>query len=247
MKLKQINPRKNMLPPPPLRRVREETGLKRGAFAQGIGCSYETVKKVESGAIPISPDVAILTMLAYGVRPESLIELSAFPVDLQGKKYSDKAYHLWKAKIPRDPQGAAEEIGQATDQLRVFLEVACRNGRLAAARALLGRFFWSATADLGIDVDYGRELSKAGVGERKNLASAAKAVSERLLESFRESRAAYKTYMREEFLEESRKLSRAKKLPASPAYHRLMKKVPNQVDAGVPAKRRRTKKRAGKL
>lgn len=233
-----LTARTNLRPPSPLRCLRVRTGLKRGAFAARIGVSYDTVKKVEYGQIAISPDVAIRTMLAFGVKPESLIESSVAPLDLSGKKYTEQAYHAWQAKIPRDPDFAADEIKAATDQLRAFLEVCCRHGRLPAARAVLGRFLWSATTDLGIALDYGRELKKAGVPAGKNLAGVAKAAGERLLEKFQDSRVGYKTYMQEDFPRESAKLHGGKTRATTAAYRRLTKMAAKREDVASPRQKR---------
>ncbi len=231
MKPKKLRDRPNLLPTPPLRLLREEIGLQRGPFAQQIGCSYETVKKIESGEIGISPDIAIRAMLAFGVRPDSLIDSSVTPRDLSGRRYTDEAYHLWKAKIPRDPATAEQEIRQASDQVCVLLEVSCRMGRLPAARALLGRFLWSASTDLGIRLDYSRGVKKRGVPPERDLANAAKVTGERLLRRFRDSRAAYKKYMAEDFAQESAKLLAAKTAPAGAAYQRLRSKAAQADDS----------------
>lgn len=242
---KKLSARKNLLPAPPLRGLREATGLKRGAFAEGIGSSYDLVKKVEYGEVAISPDVAIRAMLAYGVKPESLVETSVAPLDLQGKKYTATAYEVWKAKIPRDVESATSEIDQACVQLRAFLTVSCRTGRLPAARALLGRFLWVASKDLGIGRDYARLVKSGGVPEKADLARIAKIAGDRLDRTFRGNRAEYKKYMRDRFRQDSEKLRHGKTLPAPAAYHRLRKNVATRDDAGLSVKKSGTKRRAG--
>lgn len=214
---------KDPLPESPLRRLRRETGLKRGVFANELGCSYETIKRIEYGLLKISPGVAIRAMLAFGVRPESLIESSVAPLDLENKKYSERAYHLWKAEIPRDEETSALRISQAVDQVRALLTVSCRTGRLPAALALLGRFLCSASHDLGLSRAYNDELSKKGDHIKgKDLASQAKVAGKRLGERFRESRKAYTKYMREDFPREKVKIL-GKSIPASPGYHAVVR------------------------
>jgi transcriptional regulator with XRE-family HTH domain len=219
----KLSRRKNLLPPSPLRLLREEIDLKRGVFAERMGCSYDIIKKVEYGEVAISPDVAIRAMLAYGVKPDSLVETSVAPRDLEGKRYTATAYHAWKAKIPRDLESAATVIEQACDQVRALLAVSCRHGRLPAARALLGRFLWSATADLGISRDYNRAVKSSGGPAAADLASVAKTAGERLQRTFRGNRAEYKKYMREDFAQDSKELRRGKTRPAPAAYYRLTK------------------------
>jgi transcriptional regulator with XRE-family HTH domain len=239
---KKLSARKNLLPPSPLRRLRKEIDLKRGLFAERMGCSYDIIKKVEYGEVAISPDVAIRAMLAYGVKPDSLVETAVAPLDLQGKKYTATAYEVWKAKIPRDVESATSEIDQACVQLRAFLTVSCRTGRLPAARALLGRFLWVASKDLGIGRDYARLVKSFDVPAKADLARIAKIAGDRLDRTFRGNRAEYKKYMRDRFRQDSEELRRGKTLPAPAAYRRLRKNVITRDDAGVPAKKKRTEK-----
>lgn len=211
--------RKDLLPESPLRRLRREADLKRGRFANELGCSYETVKRIEYGLLKIGPDIAIRAMLAFGVRPESLIESSIAPLDLENRRYSQRAYHLWKAKVPWNEETSALPISRAIDQVRALLTVSCRLGRFPAVLALLGRFLYSASHDLGLSRAYQDELLKTGgFTKGKDLASEAKAAGKRLGETFRESRKAYTKYMRDEFPQEIAKIS-GKSMPAPPEYH----------------------------
>lgn len=215
--------RKDLLPESPLRRLRHETGLKRGRFANELGCSYETVKRIEYGLLKIGPDIAIRAMLAFGVRPESLIETSIAPLDLENKRYSQRAYHLWKAKVPWNEETSALPISRAICQVRALLTVSCRLGRLPAVLALLGRFLYAASHDLGLSRAYHDELSNKGdLIKGKDLASQAKAAGKRLGEKFRENRKAYTKYMRDEFPQEIAKIS-GKSMAAPPEYHAVVR------------------------
>ena len=124
-----------------LKTLRAACGLTQPALAKILGLSWRTIVAIEVGQRNLSRAIAERIMLATGALPDSLLQKSSDPLDLNGQPYSRDFFEHWKTATSTRRHGETKlqpDVQESIERARLLLELlqraAANKNRLLAVQ-----------------------------------------------------------------------------------------------------------------